>query len=65
MPSTVIRSFIYDAASQSLAITFTSGRRYRYHGVPAGIYHAMRAAFAKGEFFNRQIRDRFHCTPET
>jgi hypothetical protein len=59
MPSAVIRSFQYDEASRVLLITFQSGRRYRYLDVPADTVKEMRAAFAKGEFFNAQIRGRF------
>ena len=59
MPSKVIRSFHYDDASRTLLITFQSGRRYRYLDVPAETVQAMRAAFAKGEFFNAHIRGRF------
>jgi KTSC domain-containing protein len=59
MPSKVIRSFQYDDSSRMLLITFQSGRRYRYLDVPAETAQAMRAAFAKGEFFNAQIRGRF------
>lgn len=64
MPSSVIRAFAYDAPSRTLAVTFSSGRRYRYHDVPPDTHKAMRAAFAKGEFFNKEIRDRFRYTPE-
>jgi lysyl-tRNA synthetase class 2 len=59
MPSSVIRSFRYEAPTQTLAITFTSGRRYRYFEVPASLFEAMEAAGSKGGFFNDQIRDRF------
>jgi hypothetical protein len=59
MPSTVIRSFIYEAASAELLITFRSGRRYIYCGVPEETFIAMQRAFSKGEFFNRHIRDNF------
>jgi hypothetical protein len=64
MPSSVIRAFAYDAPSRTLAVTFTSGRRYRYHEVPAETHEAMRAAFAKGEFFNKQIRDQYRYTAD-
>lgn len=37
----------------------TSGRRYDYADVPAGLYGEFRAAFAKGHFFNRRIRNQF------
>lgn len=64
MPSSVIRAYAYDAPSRTLLVTFTSGRRYRYHEVPPETHEAMRTAFAKGEFFNRQIRDRYRYTSE-
>ncbi|HET9395405.1 MAG TPA: KTSC domain-containing protein [Nitrospiraceae bacterium] len=64
MPSTVIRTFTYDEASRSLVIVFQSGRRYRYLDVPPETMKQMRAAFAKGVFFNQQIRDRFTYTEE-
>ena len=38
---------------------FQSGRRYIYQAVPEETYRAMAAAFAKGEFFNTEIRGRF------
>lgn len=59
MPSSVIRSFTYDATRSELTIVFQSGRVYVYEDVPAEIHDAFRAAFAKGEFFNVHIRDRF------
>jgi hypothetical protein len=59
MPSTVIRRFRYDAERRELEIEFTSGRCYRYLGVPAQTAADMRAAFSKGSYFNRHIRDKF------
>jgi hypothetical protein len=59
MPSSVIRAFSYDASRRELLIVFQSGRRYVYQGVPEETYRAMTAAFAKGEFFNTEIRGRF------
>jgi lysyl-tRNA synthetase class 2 len=61
MPSTVIRRFDYDAGAQALLVEFVSGRRYRYLSVPEDEAQAMRAAFAKGRFFNARIRDRYAC----
>jgi len=63
MPSTVIRAFDYDPAEQRLDVTFVTGRRYSYFEVPAEAYAAMKASFAKGEFFNAQIRNRFRYAP--
>jgi hypothetical protein len=62
MPSTVIKSFSYDAERGDLDVLFVTGRRYLYHGVPANVAAAMRGAFAKGEFFNAEIRDRYRFT---
>ncbi len=59
MPSTVITAFDYDPAAAALTITFVSGRRDRSADVPAEVAAAMRAAFSKGSFFNRHIRDRY------
>jgi len=59
MPSTVIRSFKYDADSRKLLIVFQSGRRYTYEDVPAETYAAMKGSSSKGEFFNAHIRDHF------
>lgn len=61
MPSTVIRSFAYDASKQQLLVVFRSGRRYIYEQVSEDIYTRLRGAFSKGEFFNRHIRDRYPC----
>jgi hypothetical protein len=59
MPSTVIRSFAYDAASRRLLIIFQSGRRYTYEEVPPETFAAMKGSSSKGEFFNAHIRDNF------
>ena len=59
MPSSVVGAFSYDASRHELSIVFQSGRRYVYQGVPEETYRAMTAAFAKGEFFNTEIRGRF------
>lgn len=62
MPSSVIRRFDYDAARRRLDIIFQTGRRYAYWDVPPETVEAFRAAFSRGEFFNREIRDRFAFT---
>jgi KTSC domain len=62
MPSKVIRSFRYEPTKAELHVEFQSGRRYVYQDVPEEMYHAMKAAFSKGAFFNTNIRDRFVFT---
>jgi hypothetical protein len=63
MPSSVIKAWGYDPQGQVLTITFVSGRAYAYRGVPADVAEGMRLAFAKGEYFNKAIRDRFVGQP--
>ena len=59
MPSTVIRRFDYSPQSRELVVEFVTGRRYVYLDVPEEEAAAMRAAFAKGRYFNAHIRDRY------
>ena len=59
MPSSVIRTFDYDPAEHKLAVTFVTGRRYAYLGVPKGVASDLRKAFSKGEYFNAAIRDHY------
>ena len=59
MPSTVIRQFQYSPERRELAVEFVTGRRYVYLDVPEDEAAAMRAAFAKGRYFNARIRDRY------
>ena len=60
MPSTAIHDIVYDEVAATLAVTFiSSGRRYRYAGVPLEEYQTLRRAFAKGAWFNAHIRDRY------
>jgi lysyl-tRNA synthetase class 2 len=61
MPSTVIRRFTYAADKRELCVEFVTGRVYVYAGVPEEEAQAMRAAFAKGRYFNAHIRDRYAC----
>lgn len=62
MPSSVIRAWSYDEAAHRLDVTFVSGRRYRYHGVPPRIAQGLQKAASKGGYFNRRIRDHFAFT---
>jgi len=59
MPSTVIRRFDYVPGRRELIVEFVTGRRYVYLDVPEAEAAAMRAAFAKGRYFNAHIRDRY------
>jgi lysyl-tRNA synthetase class 2 len=59
MPSTVIRHFHYVPEARELIVEFVTGRTYIYSEVPEQRVRAMRAAFAKGVYFNKHIRDRY------
>lgn len=59
MPSSVIRSFNYDAQRRELLIVFQSGHRYLYQGVPPETVAGMRAAASHGDYFNTHIRENF------
>jgi len=59
MPSSVIRRFDYDPGDHKLAVTFVSGKRYAYLGVPEEVAQDFRKASSKGEFFNDAIRDHY------
>ena len=59
MPSTVVRKFDYDFERRELTIVFQTKRSYTYTLVPPETYAAMKASFAKGEFFNQSIRGKF------
>jgi hypothetical protein len=59
MPSTLIAAFDYDAAHARLTITFTTGRIYQYFAVPAATARDFKAAFSKGSYFNRHIRNNY------
>jgi KTSC domain len=63
MPSSVIRHFEYNVTTRELRVTFVSGKTYVYADVPEPLYRTFRAAFSKGEFFNRHIRDKYRYAP--
>lgn len=60
--SSVISRIDYNAPARELHVTFTSGRRYSYIGVPAEVYDQFCRAASKGAFFNSLIRDRYDFT---
>ena len=59
MPSTVICRVKYSVQRRELMVEFVTGRRYVYLNVPEEKVTAMRAAFAKGRYFNAYIRDHY------
>ena len=59
MPSTVIRSFYYDAGKQVLKVVFVSGSVYEYLKVPEEVYLSMKTSSSKGEYLNKIIKGQF------
>ncbi|HEX8126475.1 MAG TPA: KTSC domain-containing protein [Allosphingosinicella sp.] len=59
MPSTVISAIAYRPDTRELDVTFTTGRRYRFHDVPPEAAEAFRQARIKGRHFNSLIRGRY------
>lgn len=55
--SSWIHSADYDAITQQLHITVTSGGRYTYFAVPAWKFAGLLAAASAGQYFNENIRD--------
>lgn len=61
MPSTAIQSVTYDEAANTLDITFTTGRAYRYFAVPRAVHEGLLSSRSKGRYFNDVIRPRYPC----
>ncbi len=59
MPSTAIRTIVYDATAARMLVTFVTGRKYIYENVPPHVHAAFQSAPSKGRFFNAEIRDRY------
>jgi hypothetical protein len=50
----------YDAETRIVSVWFvTSRKRYDYEAVAPEVYQAFREAYAKGQFFNDHIRNRY------
>jgi len=59
MPSTVIRSFVYNEEEETLIIEFVSGNRYRYLKVKKEVVDAFRSYREKGVFYNQHIKGKY------
>jgi len=60
--SSAIRVIDYDRGLRRLQVTFASGDRYVFRGVPGEVHRALCEAEAKGRFFQTRIRDHYPCT---
>jgi hypothetical protein len=59
MPSTVIRSIEYNAATAVLTITFLTGSVYEYYDVPQQLYDQFKGFREKGVFYNEHIKGKY------
>lgn len=59
--SSVITRANYWPDERAMELSFTTGRRYLYLGVPPDVAEAFAAAASKGDYFNRAIKGRFAC----
>jgi KTSC domain len=57
--STALASAEYDDETETLTITFTSGRSYTYDGVPEDIYDRLLQDPSPGRFYADYIKDQF------
>lgn len=49
----------YDRDERTLTITFQSGDVYQYDEVPFQVFLGLQNAGSAGQYFHRQIKDRF------
>ena len=61
LDSSVFTSAAYLPAKRMLYLRFRSGELYRYLDFPPQQYRDFLAADSKGQYFSRNIRDRFPC----
>ena len=57
--SRVIKSFDYDAPTQTLRVEFNNGSIYKYLDVPDSVYQCLKVAPSVGQYFNSNIRDKY------
>lgn len=58
--STMIKEVGYDAATQTLTVTFASSNEtYAYKNVPEEVYQGLMQAESKGTYFRENIKDKF------
>lgn len=50
MPSSVIKSYQYNAEKETLTIVYVSEAVYKYLGVPPDAHENFKSAFSKGKY---------------
>jgi hypothetical protein len=59
--SSAISAVGYDPNTQQMRIKFHQGHTYNFCRVPQHIVDGLLSAGSKGTYYDRHIRDRFHC----
>jgi len=54
-----MQSADYDAATQTLFITFQSGVSYRYANVPPEVFTSLTRAESAGQYFTAHVRPQY------
>lgn len=57
--STNIAKVSHDSDTDTLTVDFVSGSTYDYMNVPASVYRAFQGAASAGQFFIRQVKNRY------
>lgn len=57
--SSNIEAITFDPDTDTLTVEFRDGSSYDYLNVPVQVYRAFQRAGSAGEFFYRQIRNRY------
>ncbi len=57
--SSAITRVLYEASNRTLAVTFTSGKKYIYEDVPPEVATEFQTAPSQGAYFNWRIRDQY------
>jgi hypothetical protein len=57
--STFLREASFDSSTNTLTVTFTDGRTYRYQNVDQSVYQGLISADSSSRFFGSNIRGRF------
>lgn len=60
--STNLDLYTFDDETKELVITFQTGRRYAYSGVPVAVVTALLEAESAGKFFAANIRNTYSYT---
>ncbi|MDB5695899.1 MAG: hypothetical protein JWN21_1442 [Sphingomonas bacterium] len=62
--SSLLKRIVFDDDAGTLLVSFRSGLRYIYEGVPRTIYDALGKAGSAGQFFNEHVKGRYACRPD-